>query len=64
MTLGKAPGYPPAHGELVIRHEQDAVLSMVDEVSEVIVHVEPDVPIPFPRTGVLEEGSSDISARS
>ena len=37
-----------AAGHLIAHRGQDAVLSMVGEVSEVIVHVEPDVPIPFP----------------
>lgn len=48
-----------ATGHLIAHQGQDAVLSKVGEVSEVNVHVEPDVPIPFPGTGTPEQGALD-----
>ena len=48
-----------ATGHLIAHRGQDAVLSKVGEVSEVNVHVEPDVPIPFSGTGATEHSSLD-----
>jgi cation diffusion facilitator family transporter len=48
-----------AAGHLIAHRGQEAVLSKVSEVSEVNVHVEPDVPIPFSGTGAPGQGSLD-----
>jgi len=47
-----------AAGHLIAHRGQDAVLSRVGEVSEVIVHVEPDVPISIPDPDNFEAGIS------